>query len=146
MADARHEDGVRGPGGEGGTAAGRGAVPRRSTLLLRGLLIFELLNASYLAAFDSATIFYHAQVVAHVVAGLLIVLVLVARGRPAMRRHRDRCGNSAARAWLAVVGAASIGAVGTSLVLAVTGTATRWRLLLDAHIGSAVLALAAAVF
>ena len=84
MADARHEDGVRGPGGEGGTAAGRGAVPRRSTLLLRGLLIFELLNAAYLAAFDSATIFYHAQVVAHVAAGFLIVLVVIARGLPAL--------------------------------------------------------------
>ncbi|HYS06629.1 MAG TPA: tetratricopeptide repeat protein [Candidatus Dormibacteraeota bacterium] len=137
MAGRRMDDGGRGV---------RDTAARPSTRLLRGLLIFELLNASYLAAFDSATIFYHAQVVAHLVAGLLIVLVLLARGLPAVRRLRDRCGNASARAWLAVVGAASIVAVGTSLVLAVTGTATRWRLLLGAHIGSAVLALAAAVF
>ncbi len=146
MTEARREDKVRGPGGEGGTAGGRGAAPRRSTILLRGLLIFELLNAAYLAAFDSATIFYHAQVVAHVAAGFLIVLVVIARGLPAVRRLWTRCGNRTARLWLAAVGAASFFTVGTSAVLAVTGTATRWRLLLDAHVASAVLAIAAAVF
>ncbi|MGH9748493.1 MAG: hypothetical protein ACRD6R_01025, partial [Candidatus Polarisedimenticolia bacterium] len=56
---------------------------------LRVLLIFELVNAAYLAAFDSATIFYHVQVVAHVIAGLLLVLAVAAaapRGLP--RRFR----------------------------------------------------------
>src|SRR5213594_27527 len=49
------------------------------------------------------------------------------------------------RAWLVVVGVASVVAVATSLVLAVTGTATKWRPLLYTHIGSAVGAFAAGI-
>ena len=135
MADPRTKDG----------AGTRGGAVRRSTWILRGLLAFEILNASYLAAFDSATIAYHVQVVAHLAAGLLIVLLLLARGRPAVRRLRDRCGNAGARAWLAVMGAAALIAIGTSLVLAVTGTATRWRPLLETHIASALLAFVAGI-
>src|SRR4029077_157754 len=98
-----------------------------------------------LAAFDSATIFYHAQVVAHVVAGCLIVAVLIARGPSAVRRLLARSSPVPARAWLAFVGAASCVAIATGLALALTGTATRWKPLLVAHIGSAVLAIAAGI-
>src|SRR3989442_13412801 len=145
MADLREVVRRKDPGPGRGMPGRHGHTPRRSTVLLRGLLIFELVNAAYLAAFDSATIFYHVQVVAHVVAGFLLVLVLIARGPAALRRLRDRCGNAKARAWLAVVGVASFVAVATSLMLAVTGTATRWRPILCAHIGSAVAAFAAGI-
>ena len=49
-------------------------------ILFAGLVAFIALNASYLAAFDSPTIFYHANVVAHVVLGVLLVgaLLLIA--------------------------------------------------------------------
>src|SRR2546428_3788574 len=127
MADLREVVRRKDPGPGRGMPGRHGHTPRRSTVLLRGLLIFELVNAAYLAAFDSATIFYHAQVVAHLVAGCLLVLVLIARGVSATRRIWSRSGNATARAWLVVVGAAGLVAVATSLVLAVTGTATKWR-------------------
>src|SRR5206468_3494118 len=119
--------------------------PRRSTTLLRALLIFLLANASYLAAFDLATIFYHAQVVLHVVLGLLLVLLLVARGRVALLRLWSRSGQAAARAWLWVVAAASVVAIASSLVLAVTGTATPYRPILATHVIAALGALVAGV-
>ena len=145
MADLREVDRRKDPGPGRGMTDRRRHTPRRSTVLLRALVIFELVNAAYLAAFDSATIFYHVQVVAHVLAGFLLVLVLITRGPAALRRLRARCGNATARAWLVVVGVASVVAVATSLVLAVTGTATKWRPLLYTHIGSAVGAFAAGI-
>ncbi len=47
------------------------------TTALRLALLFEMVNAAYLAAFDSASIFYHVQVVAHVVAGLVLIVALL---------------------------------------------------------------------
>ena len=145
MADPRGVSETPAPAGGGGAAGRRGRQPRASTVLLRSLVIFELVNAGYLAAFDSATIFYHAQVVAHVVAGVLIVAVLLARGRSGVRRLLARSGPPAARRWLAAVGAAALVAVATSFVLAVTGTASRWKPVLYLHVGSAVLAFAAGI-
>jgi len=131
--------------GEPGQRPRSGTV-RSTTRVLRALLIFELLNASYLAAFDSATIFYHAQVVAHLAAGLLIVLVLLARGRPALRRMQERAGGAGARSWIAILGIAAAIAIGTAAALAFTGTATRWRPLLIAHVAAAVLTFVAGIF
>jgi Tfp pilus assembly protein PilF len=128
-----------------GTRARNPDRPRWSTTLLRALLMFLLANSAYLAAFDSATIFYHAQVVAHVALGLVLVLTLLARGRPALRRTWNRCGGASARTWLAVVAAASAVAIATSLVLAVTGTATSYRPLLVAHVAAALLAFLAGI-
>src|SRR2546425_10149488 len=53
---------------------------RQARILFATLVVFIALNASYLAAFDSPTIFYHANVVAHVVLGVLLAgaLLLIA--------------------------------------------------------------------
>ena len=104
-------------------------------------LAFEVANAAYLAAFDSATIFYHAMVVAHVVAGLFLVplgLALCARWLRGLLREWG--------AGMRVAAAASaLVAIGTALPLAVVGTATPYRSLLTTHIVSACLALLFAV-
>ncbi len=128
-----------------GTPTGRAHRPRGSTTLVRALLVFLLLNAAYLAAFDSATIFYHAQVVAHVGVGLLLVLTLLARGPAALRRSWSRCAGPSARACFAAVAALSSLAIATSLVLAVTGTASSYRPILVAHVVSALLAFVAGI-
>src|SRR6185295_7838564 len=61
-------------GATGTSAGGRGsAAGGLATRLFALGLGFEVANAAYLAAFDSATIFYHAMVVAHVVAGLFLL-------------------------------------------------------------------------
>ena len=127
------------------TGNDRGGSPRRSTALVRALLVFLIANASYLAAVDSATIFYHVQVVLHVALGLLLVLVLIARGRGALRRLWTRSGNAVARAWLGGVAGASIVAIAASLVLAVTGTATPYRPILVTHVAATLLALLAGI-
>ncbi|MEK7798327.1 MAG: multiheme c-type cytochrome, partial [Acidobacteriota bacterium] len=128
-----------------GTRTGRTRRPRGSTTLVRALLVFLLANAAYLAAFDSATIFYHAQVVAHVALGLVLVVTLLARGRAALRRGWSRCGSGSARGCFAVVAAFSFLAIATSLVLAVTGTASSYRPILVAHVASALLAFLAGI-
>jgi Flp pilus assembly protein TadD len=123
--------------------------------VLRVALLFEVANAAYLAAFDSATIFYHAQVVAHVAVGLLLALALLVRGIPELRRRWSEpptdpaatpgAALGAGRAWLIGVAAATAVSIVTALVLAVTGTATPYRALLQAHVAASVGALAAAV-
>src|SRR2546427_12745129 len=50
---------------------------RRGRFLFAGLVAFLALNASYLAAFDSPTIFYLAHVAAHVVLGVLLACALL---------------------------------------------------------------------
>ncbi len=130
------------------------ARPRasRAGALLRAALLFEAANAAYLAAFDSATIFYHVQVVAHVAVGLLLVPALAWRGGPEfLRRWRQAVpapglmAGSSARAWLILAAGAAAVSVVTALVLAVTGTATPWRPLLQTHVVASVAALAALV-
>ena len=128
-----------------GTRGGRAGGPRGSTTLVRALLVFLLANAAYLAAFDSATIFYHAQVVAHVAAGVLLVLTLLWRGPAAVRRAWERSAAGRGRIALLAVGATSLVAVATSLVLAVTGTATPYRPILAAHVVAALSAFLAGI-
>jgi tetratricopeptide (TPR) repeat protein len=100
---------------------------------------FEVANAAYLAAFDSATIFYHAMVVAHVVVGLFLLPLSLGL---CVRWLRLR---TLLRTWGAAVRVAAAGsalvAVGTALKLAVVGTATPYRHLLTTHIASSCLAL-----
>ncbi len=123
-------------------SAPRPPVRRPLGTLLRGALLFEVANAAYLAAFDSATIFYHVQVVLHVVVGLLLTLLLLLHGLPAaVRSWRDpqRVG---AASFVASTAAAGSVAIATALALVVTGTATPWRTLLQVHILASVLALA----
>jgi tetratricopeptide (TPR) repeat protein len=118
-----------------------------SGLLLRGLILFELLNAAYLAAFDSATLFYHAQVLAHVAAGGLILLLAIARApRGLARRWRETAGSAAARGWLAATVAAAAVSAATAAVLAVYGTARPWRPVLHAHVAAALAAMLGLVF
>ena len=128
-----------------GTRSGHPGGPRRSTTLVRALLVFLLANAAYLAAFDSATIFYHAQVVAHVATGVLLVLTLLWRGPAAVGRAWERSAAGRGRIALAALGATSLVAVATSLVLAVTGTATPYRPILAAHVVAALLAFLAGI-
>ncbi|MFQ5877984.1 MAG: multiheme c-type cytochrome [Acidobacteriota bacterium] len=112
--------------------------------LFRLALAFEVLNAAYLAAFDSATIFYHVQVVAHVAVGLLLVAAAAARGRGELARRWRRPGPARGRVCLAVLGAAGAACIASALLLTVTGTATPYRPVLAVHVGSSVLALLAA--
>ncbi len=114
--------------------------------LLRLVLLFEIANAAYLAAFDSATIFYHVQVVAHVAAGLVLALAVLARGWPELRRRWRAAGPSGgrARALLAATAAAGGLAIASALVLTVTGTSTPYRPILLLHVGASVAALAGA--
>ncbi|HEX9426270.1 MAG TPA: hypothetical protein VGA64_00680, partial [Candidatus Polarisedimenticolia bacterium] len=115
------------------TSEGEG--PSRTLLrrLTRYALLFEVANASYLAAFDSATIFYHAQVVLHVAVGLLLIPLLLAVGLPALRRQM-RSAARLQRSVLLAFGLSALVGIGTALALVVTGTATPWRDLLQAHI------------
>jgi tetratricopeptide (TPR) repeat protein len=120
-------------GATGGTRPGGGLLAR----LFMAALAFEVANAAYLAAFDSATIFYHAMVVAHVVVGLFLLppaLVLGARWLRGLLREWG-AGLRVAAAMAALV------AVGTALRLAVVGTATPYRRLLTTHIVASCLAL-----
>ena len=126
-------------------SAPRPPVRRAPGTLLRGALLFEVGNAAYLAAFDSATIFYHVQVVLHVAVGLLLTLLLLLRGLPAaVRSWRDPQKDGAASFVASTVAAGSV-AIATALALAVTGTATPWRTLLQVHILASVLALSAGI-
>ncbi|HEV8700337.1 MAG TPA: tetratricopeptide repeat protein [Candidatus Polarisedimenticolia bacterium] len=128
-----------------GTRREGGAKPRGSTTLMRALLVFLLANAAYLAAFDSATILYHVQVVAHVAFGLLLVLTLIGRGPAAVRRSWARSENTWSRAAFVAVAVSSVVAIATSLVLAVTGTATPYRPILAGHVVAALLAFVAGI-
>jgi tetratricopeptide (TPR) repeat protein len=120
---------------------GRPAPPARlGTRLLRAGTLFLIANAAYLAALDSATIFYHAQVVAHVAAGLCILMLAAARGPAALRRLRARTAPGAARRWLALMLVAAAVCALTALLLAYTGTATPYRPWLVAHVTAAAAA------
>src|SRR5882724_4101977 len=129
---------------DAGPIRGIGPVKRATRLgaLIAALLAFEVVNASYLAAFDSATIFYHAQVVAHLVAGILLAVLLVAGAGPALLRGLRAPGRLPLRALQAIAGLAALIAVGTALRLADTGTASPFRALLWIHIVASVFALA----
>ena len=125
-----------GGGGQGHPAGGWGGLALRLFTLA---LAFEVVNAAYLAAFDSATIFYHAMVVAHVVAGLFLVPLALALGARWLRLR------TLLRTWgagLRVAAAASaLVAIVTALRLAVVGTATPYRSILTTHIVASCLAL-----
>jgi hypothetical protein len=104
--------------------------PKRLILLLLGA---EIANASYLASCDSATIFYHVNVVLHVGMGVILGIWMLSRS------------------WLALVagmGSGIEGALRRALHLSATtlaltggylawyGTATPYRWVLDIHLAS----------
>jgi Tfp pilus assembly protein PilF len=110
----------------------------------RAALVFEVANAAYLAAFDSATIFYHVQVVAHVAVGLLLALLLLLVGGPELVRRFRRPGPAAGRACLVLLMVAGAVSLATALRLAQVGTASPYRLLLQVHVGASIAALVGA--
>ena len=128
-----------GRGGDGSVRPDAGRFRGPALRVFALALIFEIANAAYLAAFDSATIFYHAMVVAHVVVGLFLVPLGLALGARWLRLR------VMLRTWgagLRVAAAASaLVAVATALHLAVVGTATPYRTILTTHVVSSCLAL-----
>jgi Tfp pilus assembly protein PilF len=117
-------------------------MPSRTDRLTGLVLAFEVANAAYLAAYDSATIFYHAMVVAHVAAGALLVALLLWRVWPVLKQALASGGATRLLAALAAV--AALIAIVTAARLAIVGTATPYRVLLDVHIAASCTALAAA--
>jgi tetratricopeptide (TPR) repeat protein len=115
----------------------------RGDRLLRpgvALLALETVNAAYLAAFDSATIFYHANVVAHVVLGVPLGVWILARiARHAAAGLGD--GLRGALGWTAALSALTL--VGTGAYLSYRGTATPHRWALWAHVASFLVGAAA---
>ena len=88
-----------------------------------------LLNSAYLGAFATASAFYYAQVVAHVVGGAVL-------GATALRflvRHRTM-----PEGWGVAAGPLLV-ALATGLALAWTGATRPWRWLLYTHIAASVL-------
>ncbi|HZM71181.1 MAG TPA: tetratricopeptide repeat protein [Candidatus Cryosericum sp.] len=112
--------------------------------LMRWLLLLVLINAAYLAAFDSATIFYHVQVVFHVVAGLLLAILLLLAGAPEFLKRYRRPGPVAGRVCLVSAATFGVVSVATALRLALVGTATPYRTLLGVHVGASIAALVCA--
>jgi Tfp pilus assembly protein PilF len=111
-------------------------MPSPTDRLTGLVLAFEVANAAYLAAYDSATIFYHAMVVAHVAAGALLVVLLLWRGLPVLRRAISPLAIAAALAALV--------ALATAARLAYVGTASPYRTLLLVHVVSSCVAVGSA--
>jgi len=125
-----------------GTTRPRGRI-EVSGLALKAALLFVVANSAYLAAFDTPSIGYHVMVVAHVIAGLVLAILLVARGLPAWRGRMAAAGG-ARRALLLLIALAGLVSFATALRLAIVGTASPYRVLLWTHIAASVAALGAA--
>src|SRR5437867_11938270 len=92
---------------------------RKAFLLLVAL---TAINASYLAAFDSATIFYHVNVIAHVALGVLLAAALLWGAiRAVVAPGRDRITGGFSR-WTYALAALLM--AGTGLYLAQGGPYT----------------------
>jgi hypothetical protein len=79
------------------------------------------------------------------VVGLVLILALLARCVPEIRRRWNSGRTGAVRLLLSVTVASALLAIATALVLAITGTATPYRAVLTTHIVASVTALIAAV-
>ena len=102
-----------------------------------GLAVLEILNSAYLAAYDTASIFYHVNVILHVVLGVPLAGAIVFMSVPAlMAGARRSSGPQAALLRLLAFVAAIF--VGSGLVLAWTGTARPYYGLLRLHVFSAI--------
>ena len=96
----------------------------RKTFLL--LVALTAINASYLAAFDSATIFYHVNVIAHVALGVLLAAALLWGAIRALVTGRDRITGRFSR-WTYPI-AALVMAAGREMVQQESGGPFIWRL------------------
>ncbi|MFQ5700622.1 MAG: tetratricopeptide repeat protein [Acidobacteriota bacterium] len=112
-------------------------VRSRAVRWILGIAVFEIFNASYLAAFDTASIFYHANVVLHVVMGVPLALAILTRSLPALFKSARRCGGPQGLLLriLAVVAAVF---VLSGAALAYTGTSRPYLGLLRLHIVAAL--------
>ncbi|GAB4243426.1 MAG: hypothetical protein Kow00109_19200 [Acidobacteriota bacterium] len=97
--------------------------------LIPALLGILALNAGYLFAYDTASWFYLANVLLHVLLGLGAAWWVVRRIRPLLADPSP---------LERLVGAAALAAAGSGLVLLFTGTARPYRSLLFFHIAAAV--------
>ena len=115
----------------------------RGTILFGALVAATAINAAYLAAFDSATIFYHANVVAHVLLGLALVVALaVGAGLRLAGRWESGAPRPVARTLFVL---SSLVMCGTGLWLIRVGTARAQLPKLYVHIGASVAFLFALV-
>ncbi len=98
------------------------------------LLLIYALNTAYLAAFASPTIFYFANVVFHIVAGIALTIAWMWRTRRGLNATVDTGGSPWRR--LITIGAAAVLAIGLAfgLLITIVGAAGRWRWLLPTHI------------
>ena len=116
--------------------------------LRRVLLVLVLVNAAYLAAFDSATLFYHVQVVAHVVLGFALAAAIgaaaVGTWRPARVAAIGAARPERERFWWWIAMAAGTVSFITACWLAKVGTAAPYRDWLWTHIVASIVACAAA--
>src|SRR3989442_275714 len=111
--------------------------PGRKAFLL--LVALTAINASYLAAFDSATIFYHVNVIAHVALGVLLAAALLWGAiRAIVATGRERITGGFSR-WMYSV--AALVMAGTGLYLAKVGTYTPYIPLLRIHEAAAIVFL-----
>ena len=97
----------------------------RTARLYAGVFLL-LLNTAYLAAFASPTLFYYANVVAHIVLGVVLAVPL----------GRRLASNRRSLPWI-LLGASAMAVAGVAFGLAITvvGAAGRFRWLLPVHIG-----------
>jgi tetratricopeptide (TPR) repeat protein len=97
-------------------------MDRKWTILFAAIVVAIGLNAAYLAAFDSPTILYYANVVAHVGLGVALVVGL---GVAALRRLAHRApGDAPGWPHRVLFVPASIAMVGTGVWLVKVGTAS----------------------
>ena len=109
----------------------------RAVRWILAIAILEIANASYLASVDSATIFYHVNVVLHVALGIPLAGAILLMSLPALVKGARRSGGPQGLllGGLAVVAAAF---VGSGLLLAYTGTSRPYQALLKMHVASAI--------
>ncbi len=133
----------------GGTADDTGAPSRGDNLLpskhghsttlriLLAIAVAEILNGSYLAAFDTPSIFYHANVLLHVVLGVPLALALLLMSVPALLKGARRSGGPQGL-LLRILAVVALVFVGSGLILSWTGTARPYYALLRLHVASAI--------
>ena len=128
--------------GTGVASRGDNSLPARkshSTTLrfILAIAVAEILNSSYLAAFDTPSIFYHVNVLLHVVLGVPLAFAILAMSVPALLKGARRSGGPQGL-LLRTLAVVALVFVGSGLILAWTGTARPYYALLRLHVVSAV--------
>ncbi|MGH9868794.1 MAG: tetratricopeptide repeat protein [Candidatus Polarisedimenticolia bacterium] len=100
--------------------------------------MIAIVNSAYLAAFNTPSIFYHANVVLHVVLGLPLAAAILLMSVPALLKSARKSGGVQGL-LLRSLAATALVFVGSGLILTWTGTARPWMPLLRLHIATAIL-------